>query len=180
MQQETHSNTRETVGEQNLDNKAESDIIKKENGKNENYSPPVQEHSEASFKFSEMTEEDISKIAEQYRTRAPIKVPAHAQYTAKSKENGYEQLSYKWRDEEYRYEVRWHTRTPNAPVEQGDTWVAQRKKPGHGAIKSYREIWINEKWISGYQWFEAIRAYQNGMATREQIELLEQGHWKEQ
>ena len=168
------------AGEQNLDNKVESDIIKKGDGQNEKYSPHVQESPETSFKFSEMTEEDISKIAEQYRTRAPIKVPAHAQYTAKSKAKGYEQLSYKWRDGEYKYEVRWHTRTPNAPVEQGDTWVAYREKPGHGNISVYREFWINGKWIPGYQWFGAINAYQNGIATKEQTELLEQGHWKEQ
>ena len=37
-----------------------------------------------------MTEKDILTIAEHYRSRAPIEVPAYAQYTAKSKENGYE------------------------------------------------------------------------------------------
>ena len=38
-----------------------------------------------------------------------------------SKKNGYEQLAFKWSDDTYKYEVRWHTRTPNAPEGQGST-----------------------------------------------------------
>ena len=40
--------------------------------------------------------------------------------------DGYEQISYKWNDGTYKYEVRWHTRTSGAPEGQGNTWVIQR------------------------------------------------------
>lgn len=39
--------------------------------------------------------------------------------------NGYVQVKYTWKKGEYSYTSRWHTRTPNAPKEQGDSWVVQ-------------------------------------------------------
>ena len=45
--------------------------------------------------------------------------------------DGYEQISYKWNDGTYKYEVRWHTRTSGAPEGQGNTWVIQRTIPGN-------------------------------------------------
>lgn len=47
--------------------------------------------------------------------------------------DGYEQISYKWNDGTYKYEVRWHTRTSGgAPEGQGNTWVIQRTIPENG------------------------------------------------
>ncbi len=46
--------------------------------------------------------------------------------------DGYEQISYKWNDGTYKYEVRWHTRTSVAPEVQGNTWVIQRTIPENG------------------------------------------------
>ena len=58
-----------------------------------------------------MTESEIVKIVERYRKKAPIEIPDTAKYKAKSMADGYEQISYKWNDGTYKYEVRWHTRT---------------------------------------------------------------------
>lgn len=78
---------------------------------------------------------------------------------------------------------RWHTRTPNAPKEQGDSWVVQRDKAGIGYGKNIRppqhEILVGEnKWVSKQEWQKAIRAKKNGVATDEQKEMLDNGHWK--
>ena len=62
-----------------------------------------------------MTENEITEIVEAYRQKAPIEIPNTAKYKAKSMADGYEQISYKWSDETYKYEVRWHTRTLGAP-----------------------------------------------------------------
>lgn len=43
--------------------------------------------------------------------KAVIEIPDTAKYKAKSMADGYEQISYKWNDGTYKYEVRWHTRT---------------------------------------------------------------------
>lgn len=88
-----------------------------------------------SFKFSDMTESEIVKIVEEYRKRAPIEIPDTAKYKAKSMVDGYEQISYKWNDRIYKYEVRWHTRTSGAPKGQGNTWVIQRTIPGNGMMQ---------------------------------------------
>ena len=132
------------------------------------------------FKFSDMTESEIVKIVERYRKKAPIEIPDTAKYKAKSMADGYEQISYKWNDGTYKYEVRWHTRTSGAPEGQGNTWVIQRTIPGNGGKKPSTQFLIGEnEWVEGRKWYDAISARKNGTATQEQIELLDKGHWKE-
>ena len=62
---------------------------------------------------------------------SPIKIPSSAIIIEEQK-NGYEQVKYTWKKDDYSYTSRWHTRTPNAPKEQGDSWVVQRDKAGIG------------------------------------------------
>lgn len=132
------------------------------------------------FKFSDMTESEIVKIVERYRKKAPIEILDTAKYKAKSMADGYEQISYKWNDGTYKYEVRWHTRTSGAPEGQGNTWVIQRTIPGNGGKKPSTQFLIGEnEWVEGWKWYDAISARKNGTATQEQIELLDKGHWKE-
>ena len=100
------------------------------------------------FKFSDMTESEIVKIVERYRKKAPIEIPDTAKYKAKSMADGYEQISYKWNDGTYKYEVRWHTRTSGAPEGQGNTWVIQRTIPGNGGKKPSTQFLIGEnEWV---------------------------------
>ena len=130
------------------------------------------------FKFSEMTPDEAMKIAQEYKTKAPIEIPESATIKPASKV-GYEQISYNWRDATYKYQVRWHTRTPGAPANQGNTWVIERKTPGSGGVRPKTEILSGNQWVSRKQWQNAIDAYQNGTATLQQLQMLEKGHWKE-
>ncbi|OJU18135.1 MAG: hypothetical protein BGN88_04970 [Clostridiales bacterium 43-6] len=130
------------------------------------------------IKFSEMTPDEAMKIAHEYRAKAPIEIPENATVKPASK-TGYEQISYKWKDSNYKYEVRWHTRTPGAPKNQGNTWVVERVTPGSGGVDPKSHILVEGQWISKFQWQAAIKAYQNGTATQQQLEILEKGHWKE-
>ncbi|SYX84025.1 DUF4157 domain-containing protein [Paenibacillus alvei] len=135
---------------------------------------------EASKKFSEMSAEEQLAIAKHYAQRAPIEIPENANMKAKSMNAGYEQITYTWNDGTHKYEVRWHTRTPGAPIDQGNTWVIQRKVPGNGGQQpqTFYKIGENE-WVEGYKWFNAIDARKAGTATPEQVRILDQGHWKE-
>lgn len=113
---------------------------------------------------------------------APIHIPASASVKEEHK-NGYEQVKYRWNRGEYSYTGRWHSRTPNAPADQGDSLVIQRDRPGIGYGKHARpathEILVGKnKWISRTEWNDAIRARRNGTATKQQKELLDHGHWK--
>ncbi|MBD7912080.1 hypothetical protein [Clostridium cibarium] len=131
------------------------------------------------FKFSEMLEEEIQEVVKKCRERSPIDIPDDAKAKAQSKV-GFEQISYKWNDGTYKYEARWHTRTPGAPIAQGNTWVIQRTKPGNAGIKPATEFLIDEdEWIPAYKWYDAIAARKAGTATEEQLKILENGHWKE-
>lgn len=130
------------------------------------------------IKFSELTDDEIANIAKEYQKKSPIEIPEGASYKAQSK-TGFEQISYKWNDGTYKYESRWHTRTPGAPETQGNTWVIQRTKPGSGGTKPYTEFLAGDDWIPATKWYDSIAARKAGTATTEQIEILDKGHWKE-
>lgn len=113
---------------------------------------------------------------------SPIKIPSSATIKEEQK-NGYDQVKYTWEKGDYSYTSRWHTRTPNAPKEQGDSWVVQHDQTGIGYGKNVRpakhEILVGKnKWVSKKEWQAAIRARKNGTATNEQKEMLDNGHWK--
>ncbi|WFR63780.1 WXG100 family type VII secretion target [Paenibacillus amylolyticus] len=136
--------------------------------------------SETNKKFSDMNSDEQLAISKRYAQTAPIEIPESANMKAKSMNDGYEQITYKWNDGTYKYEVRWHTRTSGAPIDQGNTWVIQRTIPGSGGSKpqSFYKIGENE-WVEGYKWYDAIAARKTGTATPEQVRILDQGHWKE-
>ena len=137
----------------------------------------------AGVKFSEVTPDVAMKIAQDFQTRAPIEIPDVATVKASSKV-GYEQITYKWNDGTYKYEVRWHTRTADAPLDQGNTWVIERTIPGNGGQKPQSFFKIGNTgteadWVTGKEWYEAIAARKAGVATLEQVKILDLGHWKE-
>ena len=115
--------------------------------------------------------------------RSPVKIPSSATIKEGQK-NGYDQVKYTWKKGDYSYTSRWHTRTPNAPKEQGNSWVVERKKSGVGYGKNARpkqeEVLVGKnKWISKQDWKNAIMARKKGTLTQQQKEWLDNGHWKD-
>lgn len=117
---------------------------------------------------------------------SPVHIPNDATIIEQHK-MGYEQVKYRWSRGEFKYEARWHTKTPNAPRNQGPSWVVIRKRSGIGngpkARKKKVEVLVgkegnNYKWISLEDWHAAIRAKNKGIATKKQKEMLNNGHWK--
>ena len=138
------------------------------------------EEESGNFKFSEKSESQIQKIIKTYRERSPVEIPESAVARARTMKDGYEQISYKWKDKGFKYEARWHTRTSGAPESQGNTWVIQRTRPGNGEIKPYSEFLVGDnEWIPGHKWYDAIAARKAGNATPDQEAILDKGHWKE-
>lgn len=131
-------------------------------------------------------EKNEQKLADEYfktilPASSPLTIPSTAKVTIQHKE-AYDQVKYQWTDGNYKYTSRWHTRTPNAPVSQGDSWGVERHLPGIGsgpnARPSKREILVGkDKWVAKEQWDKAIRARKNNLLTNEQRELLNNGHW---
>lgn len=114
---------------------------------------------------------------------SPIKIPSSATIKVEHK-NEYDQIKYTWKSGDYYYTSRWHTQTPNAPKEQGNSWVVERKKPGVGYGKNahpkQEEILVGEnEWISKQDWNDAILARKKGTLTQQQKEWLDNGHWKD-
>lgn len=113
-----------------------------------------------------------------YKDYSPVKIPDNAKIKAEFKKAGYEQFQYKWNDGTYRWDVRWHTRTPNAPLNQGSTWVVKRETIGNGPVKPHSEFFLQgNQWIQGFKWYDAIKARKLGTATPQQVDILDKGHW---
>ena len=114
-----------------------------------------------------------SELAQQ----APIRIPANATVRVQAKK-GYNQISYRWTENGQVFEARWHTPTPNAPAGQGNTWVVSRVTPGTptGQLRT-EHILVGNRWVPRFEWQAAITAQKNGVATPEQLRLLENGHW---
>ena len=118
---------------------------------------------------------------------SPINVPKSATIKEEEKQ-GYSQVKYNWQRGKYKYQSRWHTRTPNAPRNQGNSWVIERRIPGIGsgpsARKAKTEILIRKTksgkniWIDKKVWDAAIYARKHGKCTKKQKEILDHGHWK--
>ncbi len=118
---------------------------------------------------------------------SPLKVPETATIKEEQKQ-GYDQVKYSWQRGEYKYQSRWHTRTPNATKNQGNTWVVERRIPGIGngpnARKAKEEVLVGRTqsgkniWVDKKIWNAAIHARKNGTCTKEQKEMLDHGHWK--
>lgn len=115
---------------------------------------------------------------DQVRGGCPIPVPADAAVTVETKAAGYDQIRFRWDDGTARYDARWHTRTPGAPVDQGDTWVIERKTHGTptGQQKALHILLADGRWVSKQSWQEAIAARKAGTATAEQEAMLAAGH----
>lgn len=118
---------------------------------------------------------------------SPIKVPSSATIKEEQKQ-GYNQVKYSWQRGEYKYLSRWHTRTPNAPKNQGDTWVVERRIPGIGNGPNARpgksEVLVgktpsgNNIWVDKKKWDAAVYARTHGTCTKKQKEMLDHGHWR--
>ncbi|HAA6501917.1 TPA: LXG domain-containing protein [Listeria monocytogenes] len=133
-------------------------------------------------KLSTLSEKEQLKLANKYKKKAPIAIPDNAKIKAQTKKAGYEQISYKWKDADgVTFEVRWHTRTPGAPKEQGNTFVVEKSIPGtaDGKLRVEQIMVGTDKWVSRIEWEKAIFARKKGESTLEQDKMLTDGHWKE-
>ncbi len=127
---------------------------------------------------------EMAKRADDIALGSPLQIPGDSTKKISVKKNGYYQIEYKWNaDDGFEYTSRWHTRTPGAPIEQADTFVVERRIPGIGYGKNQREsieqVLVGEnEWVSRSEWMEARKARGRGIITKEQEEMLYNGHWK--
>ena len=94
----------------------------------------------------------------------------------------YKQKIFSWIEKDKRtgreieYEARWHERTPNAPKENGETWVITRKDKKTKQIDYLLMQDGKEEWVSVQKWKKAIEERKAGNDTEQSI--LDKGHIK--
>lgn len=123
----------------------------------------------------------LSKQDRKLADKCPFMIPDHA--TAKDNNKPtYKQKIFTWTEKdkktgrETEYQARWHERTPNAPKENGETWVVTREDKTRKQIDFLLMRDGKEQWISEKKWREAMRERQKGSNTGQSI--LDTGHIK--
>ena len=115
------------------------------------------------------------------KIKSPLNVPQKAKIT-KQKKDSYIQVKYEWKNNGSKYEMRWHTPTPDSPETQ-PTWQGLKTIPGTKTKQKqqFHLIMDNGKnrWIPHSVWVEAIKAKKAGKATIKQKELIDNGHIKD-
>ena len=139
------------------------------------------------YNFNQMSQKQISKLESEVRQRSPIKVPNNANAsiqhkTAQKGSGGYEQIKYTWVDQGVKYESRWHTRTPEAPPTQGNSWVVTRQVQGSRTKRASEKQYLmnNGTWISETRWNQATMSRAKGTETSQQRAILDNGHIKDE
>lgn len=129
------------------------------------------------FAFKPRGSQEMATSTPSLRESAPINIPEHARVVPQQKV-GYDQVKYTWGDGQYKYEARWHTRTPGAPAGQGNSWVVERITPGTstGQQKTSHILLSDGTWVPKSTWYDAIAARKAGVATPEQVRILDSGH----
>ena len=130
--------------------------------------------------FWQRKKEDVKEYIRNVLSQsAPIEIPSFAKIKDQKK-NGYNQVKYTWRADGYKYEVRWHTRTPGAPITEGNTWQVRRHKPGVGFGNNARppvdEVLVKsatgKKWVPFEMWQASIDAKTANRLTKENEKVL--------
>ncbi|MGM9892556.1 hypothetical protein [Limosilactobacillus sp.] len=114
-----------------------------------------------------------------FRQGAPWPIPPTATGKVQMK-NGYHQVKYTWPAAGWRYEARWHERTPWARLITYPSWRLDRTRPGKGygpdAAPRLTETWVGDHWLPVSRLRYAAARYNHGCATSTDIELLKAAH----
>ncbi|MGN1283386.1 MAG: hypothetical protein ACI4UB_06185 [Limosilactobacillus sp.] len=110
---------------------------------------------------------------------APWPIPDNAVCQSQVKA-GYRQVKYTWRDAEWRYEARWHERTPTAQLITYPSWRLDRVRPGKGygplAAPRLEETRAGDHWLSVSRVRYAAARYHHGDALPADIAILRATH----
>lgn len=153
----------------------------------------LEELNSGKIKLRELSSDQQKKVAEALKDKAPLQTEAEVSINPREKD-GYDDIQYKWSEEGFDYEMRWHTATPNAPEGTPPNWRVDRSKKGFPGGKdpvtreklqgypAVKEVLVwpesgNPYYVSKDAWEAAGRAYRKGTATQEQLDMLKIGHY---
>lgn len=110
---------------------------------------------------------------------APWPIPPEAKIRQESKK-GYWQMKFTWRQHGWRYEARFHNKTPQAKIITYPSWRLDRIHPGKGygpnhAVK-IEEARVGKKWLKiSFVRYCAWRV-NRGLASQKEIAVIKQAH----
>lgn len=115
------------------------------------------------------------------RKKAPWIIPEDAQITYEKKQ-GYQQIKFIWQAQQWRYEARFHNKTPLARLIKYPSWRLDRTRPGKGFGPDHapriEETLVGTNWLkSSYVRFCA-RQVSHNVATDKQIQIIKLAHFR--
>lgn len=128
-----------------------------------------------------MTKRDQTEIAK-LRSRSPWPIPDQTKTKVERKPEGYLQVKFSWFKGVWRYEARYHEKTPKAKLITYPSWRLDRIRPGKGYGLDHRprinQTRVGQKWLSTS--YVRYCAYQlnHGLASKRQIEVIKLAHVK--
>ncbi|KRL80337.1 hypothetical protein [Lactobacillus ultunensis] len=115
------------------------------------------------------------------RKIAPWFIPLDAKMTLENKQ-GYRQIKYVWYKNSWRYEARFHTKTPKAQLITYPSWRLDRIRPGKGFGPDHasriEESLVGTKWIKSSIVRYCARQVSHGVANKKQIEIIKKAHFR--
>lgn len=115
------------------------------------------------------------------RKNAPWLIPEDAQLTYEQKQ-GYQQIKFTWQAQHWRYEARFHNKTPLARLITYPSWRLDRTKPGKGFGPDHapriEETLVGKKWIKSSYVRYCASQVSNNVANDEQIQVIKLAHFR--
>lgn len=113
------------------------------------------------------------------RNFAPWPIPITAKRHGDQR-SGYRQVSFRWTNNGWHYQARWHEPLPTATLITYPSWQLSRIHPGHGFgndVEPRREeILVGHKWLPASRVRFAALKYNRGLSDNDDIKVLQQAH----
>lgn len=128
-----------------------------------------------------MTDNKVKEIAK-LRSYAPWPIPKTAKAEIEEKAEGYLQVKFSWTKDSWRYEARYHEKTPQAKLITYPSWRLDRIRPGKGYGPDHAprisQTRVSQKWLSTSYVRYCARQLNHGLASQSQIKIIKLAHVK--
>lgn len=120
--------------------------------------------------------EEINEL----RSHSPWPIPEGSKTQIEQKPEGYWQVKFSWVKNSWRYEARYHEKTPKAKLITYPSWRLDRIRPGKGYGPDHAprisQTRVGDQWLSTSYVRYCARQLNHGLASNRQTEIIKLAH----